>query len=90
MAPTIPAKLRARVRRDAAAFYLSELSRGILGGEVTFDAGEQRVTVAAAEFLLLHVECRQNRRATRVDIALRWPHRGLVRAAAPKGDRHER
>ena len=88
MAPTIPTKLRARARRDAAAFYLSELARGILHGEVTFAAGEQRTSVATAEFLLLEIEFKQKRRATRVDIRLRWPNRPLIKIAGPKGDDH--
>ena len=74
MTPTIPARFRARARRDAAAFYLSELARGILHGEIAFVAGERRTEVAAAEFVVLDIECKQNRRATRVKIALRWPH----------------
>ena len=88
MAPTIPAKLRASARRDAAAFYLTELARGILHGEVTFVAGEQRTSVATAEFLVLEIEFKQKRRATRVEITLRWPNRPLIKIAGPKGDRH--
>ena len=86
MAPTIPAKLRARARRDAAAFYLSELARGILHGEVTFVAGERRTSVATAEFLVLEIELKQKRRATRVEVTLRWPNRPLIKIAGPRGD----
>ena len=90
MAPTIPAKFRERARRDAAAFYLSELARGVLHGEVTFAAGEQRTSVATAEFLLLEIQLKQKRRATRVEITLHWPQRPLIKVAAPRGDRHGR
>ena len=66
--------------------------------EVAFAAGEQRVSVAAPEFLVLRIECRQNRRATRVDVALRWRHqarirggdRGAVPSVAPQMDQHGR
>jgi len=90
MAPSIPAKLRARARRDAAAFYLSELARGILHGEVAFVDGEERTAVAPAEFVLLEIECTQTRRATRVEITLRWPNRPLIAIAEPKGEHHGR
>ena len=39
MAASIPLKVRGRARRDAAAFYLSELARGILSGELAVLAG---------------------------------------------------
>jgi amphi-Trp domain-containing protein len=90
MVPTIPARLRARARRDAAAFYLAELARGVLHGEVTFVAGEQRTSVATAEFLVLEIQLKQKRRSTRVEITLRWPQRPLIKVAAPRGDRHGR
>lgn len=86
MAPTIPAKFRARARRDAAAFYLSELARGVLHGELTFVAGEQQTSVATSEFLVLEIQFKQKRRATRVEITLHWPQRPLIKIASPKGD----
>ena len=57
---------------------------------MTFVDGEQRTSVAPAEFVLLEVECTQKRRATRVDITLRWPNRPLIAIAEPKGDHHGR
>lgn len=88
--PTIPAKLRVRARRDAAAFYLSELARGVLAGELTFVAGEQQTSIATAEFLVLEIEFKPKRRVTRVDIRLQWPKRPLIKIAVPGGDRHGR
>jgi amphi-Trp domain-containing protein len=90
VAATIPAKLRARARRDAAAFYLSERARGVLKGELTFVAGDQQTAVATAEFLILEIEFKQKRRATRVEVRLQWPNRPLIKVALPKGDRHGR
>jgi amphi-Trp domain-containing protein len=86
--PTIPAKLRARARRDAAAFYLSELARGVLGGELTFSAGERQTSIATSEFLVLEIQFREKRRAMRVDITLQWAKRPLIRTATAKGDGH--
>jgi hypothetical protein len=57
---------------------------------VTFVAGEQRTSVATAEFLVLEIQLKQKRRATRVEITLRWPQRPLIKVAAPRGDRHGR
>jgi amphi-Trp domain-containing protein len=85
---TIPAKFRARARRDAAAFYLAELARGILAGEVTVAAGEQRTTLATSEFLVLEIEVKQKQRATHVEITLQWPKRPLIRVAVPRGNDH--
>jgi amphi-Trp domain-containing protein len=90
MAPSIPAKFRARARRDAAAFYLSELARGILHGEVTFVAGEQRTSVAPAEFVVLEIECKQKRHGTRVDVRVRWPSRPLIAVVGPGRNHHGR
>jgi amphi-Trp domain-containing protein len=39
----IPAKFRARARRDAAAFYLSQLAKGLLAGEIVLMVGEQQL-----------------------------------------------
>ena len=50
MTPTIPAKFRGRARRDAAAFYLSQLAKGVLAGEVGLQPGDRRVAFAASEF----------------------------------------
>jgi amphi-Trp domain-containing protein len=85
---TIPAKFRGRARRDAAAFYLSQLAKGILSGELSVLAGQQSSTVATAEFVILEIEVKQRKRANRVDIKLRWPTRPLIRVAATEGTRH--
>ena len=85
MTATIPAKFRGRARRDAAAFYLSELAKGVLAGEVAVLTGDHRVDVAAAEFVLLEIDVKQKKRATHVAVKLRWPRRPLIRIATREG-----
>ena len=88
MTATIPAKFRGRARRDAAAFYLSELAKGILSGELSVLSGQQESTVATAEFVILDIEVKQRKRANRVEITLRWPARPLIRVATTEARRH--
>jgi hypothetical protein len=49
----IPAKFHARARRDAAAFYLTQLAKGVLSGELSIVVGELQVQLATAEFVVL-------------------------------------
>src|SRR5262245_52727749 len=88
--PSIPARVRLRARRDATAFYLAELARGILQGELAIVAGEGRTPVSVTEFMALHVEFKQSRRVTRVDIKLRWPTGPVGEIGGRRGDRHGR
>jgi amphi-Trp domain-containing protein len=77
---TIPAKFRGRARRDAAAFYLTQLARGVLSGELAVGAGERSLRLATAEFLVLEIEVKPKKRANHVAVKLRWPKRPLIRA----------
>ncbi len=83
---TIPAKYRGHARRDAAAFYLSQLARGVLAGELKVTQGERETSLATSEFLVLEIEIKQKKRANHVAVKLRWPKRPLIRIAAG-GDR---
>jgi amphi-Trp domain-containing protein len=84
----IPAKFHARARRDAAAFYLTQLAKGVLAGEISIVVGEQQVQLATAEFVVLKIEAKQRKRANHVSVKLRWPRRPLIRVAAVRGDRN--
>ena len=84
----IPAKFHARARRDAAAFYLTQLAKGVLSGEISIVVGEQQVQLATAEFVVLKIEVKQRKRANHVSVKLRWPRRPLIRVAAVRGDRN--
>ena len=79
---TIPAKFRGHARRDAAAFYLSQLARGVLAGELSIGHGERHTPLATSEFLMLEIEVKQKKRANHVAVKLRWPKRPLIRVAA--------
>ena len=88
MAATIPARFRGRARRDAAAFYLSQLAKGVLSGELGVVSGQHEFVVATTEFLILDIEVKQRKRGNRVEVTLRWPRRPLIRAVTPEGNRH--
>jgi amphi-Trp domain-containing protein len=81
MTATVPTRFRGRARRDAAAFYLSQIARGVLAGEITLDGGEQSTTVATSEFLVLEIEVKQKKRANSIAVKLRWPRRPLIKVA---------
>ena len=81
MKATVPAKFRGRARRDAAAFYLSQIARGVLAGELTLDDGEHATTLATSEFVVLEIEVKQKKRANSIAIKLRWPRRPLIKIA---------
>src|SRR5919106_3287347 len=83
---TIPAKFRGRARRDAAAFYLSELAKGVLAGELGVLVGDRRVDLAAAEFVILEIDVKQKKRANHVAVKLKWPRRPLIRVAIGNGE----
>jgi amphi-Trp domain-containing protein len=83
----IPAKFHARARRDAAAFYLTQLAKGVLSGELLVAAGDQQVPLATSEFVILKIEAKQRKRANHVSVKLRWPRRPLIRVAPARGDR---
>jgi amphi-Trp domain-containing protein len=87
VAAAIPERFRGRARRDAAAFYLSELARALLSGELGVLSGEQEVTLATSEFILLDIEVKQRKRGHRVQISIRWPRRPPVRIPATRGSR---
>ena len=86
----IPAKFHGRARRDAAAFYLSQLARSMLSGELAFAVGDQQIHLALAEFVVLKIEAKQRKRANHVSVKLRWPRRPLIRVAAAGGNRDGR
>jgi amphi-Trp domain-containing protein len=84
---SIPSRFRGRARRDAAAFYLSELARGILAGEFGVLVGDATVPVRPTDFLLLEIAVTQKARANHVSVRIQWPRRSMDRAAAgqPRG-----
>ena len=79
MTAVIPARFRGRARRDAAAFYLSQLAQGILAGEVAIIGGSRPTALATTDFLVLEIDVHQKKRANYVAVKLRWPRRPLIR-----------
>jgi amphi-Trp domain-containing protein len=79
--PTIPAAFRGRARRDAAAFYLTQLAKGVLDGELGVISGHGQTALVTSEFLILEIAVKQKKRANHVEIKLRWPKRPLIRLA---------
>ena len=82
---SIPGRFRGRARRDAAAFYLSQLAQGILTGELGVLTGHETVRVQPTDFLVLEITVTQTARANRVAGRVRWPFRQGV--PAPRGGR---
>jgi amphi-Trp domain-containing protein len=83
---SIPERFCGQARRDAAAFYLSQLARGVLSGDMIVVAGQRQTALSTSEFLRLDIEVRQNKRANHIDIKLRWAARPPGRAPAPPPD----
>src|SRR5439155_24330271 len=48
----IPAKSDARSRRDAAAFYLTQLAKGILASKIEIAVREQHIQLATSEIMI--------------------------------------
>jgi amphi-Trp domain-containing protein len=70
----IPAAFRGRARRDAAAFYLTQLAKGVLAGELGVVTGHGQTALVTSEFLVLEIEVKQKKRANHVKVKLRWPN----------------
>ena len=73
VATAIPARFRGRARRDAAAFYLSQLSKGLLSGDLMVVSGDQPTALVAAEFLVLEINVKRGKRVNHVEVRVRWP-----------------
>lgn len=85
MGATIPSSFRGQARRDAAAFCLFQLAKGILSGELAVQAGEHSTALPTAEFLILEIQVKQKKRLSQVEVKLRWPRRPVVRAMTEGG-----
>jgi hypothetical protein len=82
---SVPARFRGRARRDAAAFYLSQLARGILTGEFGVVTGHATVPFAPTDFLILQIAVTRMSRVDRVSVQVRWPRApALNRAPATR------
>jgi amphi-Trp domain-containing protein len=82
MPATIPTTFQGRVRRDAAAFYLSELARALQEGELRVQVGGREIRLATSDVLSLQIVVKLKRRDNQVDLRVRWPRRPLIRAVS--------
>jgi amphi-Trp domain-containing protein len=69
---SIPSRFRGRARRDAAAFYLTQLARGILAGELGVLVGHETVRVLPADVLVLEIAVSHTGRADHISVRVRW------------------
>jgi amphi-Trp domain-containing protein len=72
---SLPSRFRGRARRDAAAFYLSQLARGILAGELGVQVWHETVAVEPADFLVLEVAVTQKIHVHQISVRVRWSRR---------------
>ena len=83
---TIPSRFRGRARRDAVAFYLTQLARAVLAGEVTVVAGDRATTLATSEPLALEIDVKHKKRASTAVVRIRWAKRPLIRTPGQGSD----
>jgi len=72
---SIPSRFRGRTRREAAAFYLSELAQAILAGEFDVVSGHDTIRVQPGDPVVLEIAVIRKLRVDHVSIQVRWPHR---------------
>ena len=87
MSTTVPLRFRGQARRDAAAFYLSQLAKAVLSGEVSISSTDREMVLATSEFLFLEIEAKQKKHSNHIEIKLRWPRRPLIRPTLAAGHR---
>lgn len=72
------------LRRDGAGFYLSELARGFLKGEVILQIAGKRFTIPASEFVDVEIDLEEREKAYRIEVRVSW-----LRMPVLKSDRQE-
>jgi amphi-Trp domain-containing protein len=82
---TIPSRFRGWARRDAVAFYLTQLARAVLAGEVTVVSGDRATTLATSDPLALEIDVKHKKRASVAVVRVRWAKRPLIRAGGAEG-----
>jgi len=87
VSPSVPLRFQGQARRDAAAFYLSQLAKAVLAGEVAIGSAERQLVLATSEFLFLQIEAKQKKHSNHIEIKLRWPRRPLIRAPLAESGR---
>jgi amphi-Trp domain-containing protein len=83
---SIPSRFRGRARREAAAFYLSELAQAILAGELDVVTGHETARLQPGDLLVLEISVVRKLRMDHVSVQVRWP-RGYT-PSPPSTARH--
>jgi amphi-Trp domain-containing protein len=81
---SIPSRFRGSVRRDAAAFYLTQLAQGILKGELGVLTGHETVTVRPTDFLVLEIAFTEKLRINQVSVRVRWSRYPAIAGATAR------
>jgi amphi-Trp domain-containing protein len=61
------------------AFYLTQLARALLAGEMTVVSGDRATTLATSDSLALEIDVKHKKRASGVVVRIRWAKRPLIR-----------
>jgi len=69
-----------KLRRDGAGFYLSELARGFLKGEVSLQIGGKRFTIPAAEFVNVEIDLQERGGRYNVDVRVSWLRMPVIKS----------
>ena len=72
MAGTAKVKLLSTISKDEAAFYLSELARGLLRNRVSIPVWDRQPAPRVFETLQLEIEAHERHEDCAVDIRLSW------------------
>src|SRR5580765_442734 len=68
----IPSYLRGRARREAAAFYFSQIAQGLLAGELGILTGHETASARPTDALTLEITFTRKPRADLLSVRLRW------------------
>ena len=69
-----------KLRRDGAGFYLSELARGFLKGEVSLQIGGKRFVIPASEFVDVEIDLQEQGGRYNVDVKVSWLRMPVVKS----------
>jgi len=73
-----------KLRRDGAGFYLSELARGFLKGEVSLQIGGKRFVIPASEFVDVEIDLQEGEGTYRVDVRVSWLRTPVIKSDQKK------
>ncbi len=60
------------LRRDGAGFYLSEIARGFLKGEIVLHFEGRRYVIPASEFVDVEIDLQEGKRACKIELKISW------------------